>query len=130
MIRTFCILCAAFILVGCQKDETIAGQTTPDTVWTLVELNGSATQAEFTIQFDKDGKTFGQADCNRYTTTQTAPLPWISFGPIAGTKALCPNADEETAFLNALGQVETVEVAGDTMLMSGSEAELVFKSGD
>jgi len=128
MIRSVGILLAAVLLVGCQKDETIAGQTTPDTVWTLTEMNGAAIAAAFIIQFGEDGATFGQADCNRFTTTQTAPLPWFKLEPIAATKALCPNANLEMQFLNALSLSEQAEIQGDTLLLTGPNSELVFKS--
>lgn len=115
-------------LAGCQKDETIAGVTTPDTVWTLTEMNGVAVTATFTIQFEKDGAVFGQADCNRYRTTQRVPLPWIEFAEIAGTRALCPNANLEMEYYTALDAVETAEIAGPTLLMTGPDVTLTFRS--
>lgn len=122
------LLCMLLSLAACQKDETVAGLTTPETVWRLVNINEEAITADFTIQFDKDGAVFGQAACNRYTTTQSAPLPWIEFGMIASTKALCPNAELESRFFAALGMAESVEIAGDTLLISAPNTVLTFTS--
>ncbi|MEO0343788.1 MAG: META domain-containing protein [Pseudomonadota bacterium] len=126
--RGLAVLVALVALAACGKDETIAGRTTPQTVWTLVEMDEDAISATFTIQFDVEGASFGQADCNRFNTTQTAPYPWIEFGPIAATKALCANSDIEQRFFAALGNAETVEIAGDTLLISGPQTILTFKS--
>ena len=129
MIRLAGILLATALLVGCQKDETIAGQTTPDTIWVLTNLNDAPFEGRFTIQFGENGAVSGQMDCNRYTATQTAPLPWFELGPIASTKALCPAAQSEQAFSKTLGAAETAELQGNVLLISGPEGELVFSSG-
>lgn len=123
-------LLAVGLLVGCQTDESIAGFTTPETVWQLQSFNAEEITATFTIQFDADGQTFGQADCNRYTTQQNVPYPWIEFGPIAATRALCPEAELENRFYNALTAADQVEIVGNTLLITGPDIELVFKSGD
>ena len=122
------VMISAAVLGGCKKDETIAGKTTPETVWTLLQIDEVPVSAVFTIQFGEDGAVFGQADCNRYRTTQSAPLPWVEFGPVAGTRALCPNAELEVAFYQALEAAEQAEVLGDTLLLSSDTATLTFRS--
>jgi heat shock protein HslJ len=116
-------LCLIFLLflTACQKDETVAGQTSPDTVWVLNRIDDAPMDLRFTIQFQADGHITGQAPCNSYTGTQTAPLPWISFGPIAATRRACPDLWLEAEYFEALGKMAFVEVLGDRMLMTSEE---------
>ncbi|MEM9715524.1 MAG: META domain-containing protein [Pseudomonadota bacterium] len=129
MIRALAALGIILAMAGCQKDETIAGFTTPDTVWNLELINDTPVEPVFTIQFAEDGRTFGQADCNRFTSVQSAPYPWFDLGPIAVTKALCLNNQDEGRYILALDAAETVEIAGDVLLITGPEVALTFRSG-
>lgn len=119
---------AAMFLTAC-KDETISGYANPDTRWALVELDGVPFPANATISFPEKGRIAGQAPCNSYSGTQTAPYPWFETGPIAATRRACPDLAAESAFFEALAQVRIAEVSGDTLILSNEDGrELVFKA--
>ncbi|SPF78600.1 hypothetical protein ALP8811_02529 [Aliiroseovarius pelagivivens] len=113
---------------GC-KDETISGYANTNTSWKLVELDGASFPAKATISFPEKGRIAGQAPCNSYSGTQSAPYPWFETGPIAATKRACPDLTAEAEFFEALGQMRLAEVSGDTLILSNEDGrEMVFTS--
>ncbi len=89
MFRIALGLVLALTLAACFEDETVTGYG-GDRLWTLVEMDGTAFNARATLRFGEDGKVSGQAPCNRYFSTQTAPYPWLDLGPIGATKMALP----------------------------------------
>lgn len=126
MTRIFLGLVLALTLSACFKDETVTGYG-GDRLWQLSELDGTPFTARATIRFDKDGKVSGQAACNRYFTQQSAPYPWVEFGPIGSTKMACPDLEDETTYLGALAEMSLVEISGDVMILSNDAGrKMVF----
>lgn len=119
---------AALLLSAC-KDETISGHADAGVVWSLVELDGTAFQASATLSFPEKGRIAGQAPCNSYSGTQTAPYPWFETGPILSTKRACPDLNAETAFFAALSKMNIAEVSGSTLILSNETGrQMVFTS--
>ncbi len=86
----------------------------PDELLTVEE--GTAVTAVFTPDADNSGTVAGNATCNQYSTSYTLDGSNISFGPVAGTMMICPvGADQEAAFLAALGSAQTYEIFGANM---------------
>jgi heat shock protein HslJ len=124
----FLIPAAALLLSAC-KDETISGYADAGAIWSLVELDGSAFQASATLNFPEKGRIVGNAPCNSYSGTQTAPYPWFETGPILSTKRACADLDAETAFFAALSEMRIAEVSGSTLILSNEAGrEMVFTS--
>ena len=104
--------------------------------WLLEDLGGRGVMdiAQTTIEFDAEGRVFGSGGCNRFTGTYTYDGGMLGFGPLAGTKMMCPEAvmDQEDRFLAALGEVERVEMDGPFLLIffAGSDAPLRFTKVD
>ena len=128
MYRTFllAISCALF-LFACQKDETISGLTSPTETWHLTSLNGTVISEPVTLTFPEKGRIAGQAPCNSYFATQTAPLPWFEVGPIGATKRACPSLALEGRYFQALAAANLIERQGDVLLLSGEGVTLEFR---
>ena len=100
--------------------------------WLLEDLGGRGVMdmAQTTLEFDGGGRASGSGGCNRFTGSYTFTDGELSFGPLAGTKMMCPEAvmDQEDRFHQALGVVDRVAVAGPFLLIyaGGSDAPLKF----
>jgi heat shock protein HslJ len=77
-----------------------------------------------------DGTTIsGNAGCNSYHASYEASGSEISFGPVAGTKMACPEAESSTEarYLQLLEGVATFETSGRSMSMSDSDGTPVLQ---
>ncbi len=96
-------------------------------VWVLEDLGGRGVMdvAQTTMGFDGEGRVSGSGGCNRYTGSYTYADGELAFGPLAGTKMMCPEAvmDQEDRFHRALGAIERVAVNDPFLLIycEGSE---------
>jgi len=109
-------LAAFALLLGACTDETIAGYA-PDTVWHLSELDGQPVTARVTFELTP-GKVSGQAPCNGFWASQTAPAPWFQTGPIVTTKRACPDLALEQRFLKALAAARLAEASQNTLILA------------
>jgi para-nitrobenzyl esterase len=73
------------------------GATLQGTAWQLVKFQGGdgrtltpGDPARYTIQFAADGRLAVRVDCNRGSGTWKATPPRLEFGPLALTRARCP----------------------------------------
>lgn len=92
------------------------------------ELNISPEQFVFT--FGKDGAFGGVGVCNRmmgdYTVTEKGEM---TFGAVAATRMMCPNAELETRFAQVLESTTHYEIDGDMLLLlSKGELRAVLKA--
>lgn len=145
-IALFLTLLAALALAACAAAAAPQTPPTPDagqapayppppglpgTSWTLTDLNGAAPLADAvpTLALDAAGQAAGSAGCNRYFGTFAEDGAAVTFGPLGSTKMACAPAvmQQETAFLQLLGNVAGFAVAGDTLtLTTDAGATLVF----
>jgi heat shock protein HslJ len=99
----------------------------PDDLQELEE--GTAITAVFSPETDTTGTVGGNATCNSYTTGYTLDGDQISFGPVAGTLMMCPvGADQETAYLAALGTAQTYEIFGSSLQITYDGGVLNYSS--
>ena len=108
-------------LAGCLKDETISGRAGPSDVWVLTGIGDAPVAERITIRFPEQGRVTGQGPCNGYFATQSAPLPWIAFGPISATERACPALDLESRYFGLLERMALAETLGDTLLMTADD---------
>lgn len=121
-------LITALALTACQKDESISGQTSATDTWHLTELNGTPVTATITLTFPEEGRIAGQAPCNKYSASQTAPLPWFEAKAIASIKRACPDLELESTYFQTITKMTLIERTGDTLLLSNDNTEtLAFK---
>lgn len=126
MIRSSLILLS--ILTACLKDETVSGQTQTADIWVLQTMSETPVKPRVTIEFQEAGRISGQAPCNRYFASQTAPLPWFKIKNIGATKMACPNLDLEARYFGYLEKMTLVEIKGDTLILQSERGDaLVFK---
>lgn len=131
MTRVFALLAVSMALLGCFKDETVAGYGAADQVWALSELNGKKFDASATLTFPSKGRIDGKAPCNRYSASMVAPYPWFETGPILSTKTACPDLPAESQFFAALSQATLAEVLGGTLILSNTDGlNMVFTTAD
>ena len=122
-------LVSLLALANCRGDETVAAYGGSDVTWRLVELDGEAFKPRATLRLEAKGEITGEAPCNRYFGTQTAPYPWFAAEKIGATRRACPELDAETAFLAALSEMTLSEVLAGTLILSNDAGrEMVFKA--
>lgn len=73
---------------------------------------------EITLSFDGDS-VHGSSGCNSYTGTLAIDGDVLNFGPLAGTKKLCPPEimEYEDRFLATMGTIETAQITFDGALV-------------
>ena len=133
LIFGFGLSLAIIALSACAASQPGSGGDLTGKVWSLTELAGKSlvTGSGISAQFSSDGKVSGSAGCNRYSGSYTVSGNTITFpAPIASTMMMCDTAvmDQETAYLNALGQAKTYSVKNDqlTLLDSAGSALGVY----
>lgn len=122
-------ICAAMmVLSACATaaSQTGGGGDLTGKVWALTELKGTPPAAGVGIsaQFSSDGKVSGSAGCNRYNGTYTISGNSITFSsPMATTMMMCEQAvmEQESAYLQALGEAKTYAVNGDQLTLAGAD---------
>jgi len=114
------------ILAACTSSGSQQGGDLTGKVWALTELmgkppmDGTGISAEFTA----DGKVSGSAGCNRYSGTYTLSGSNITFSsPMASTMMMCEQAvmDQESAYMQALGEAKTFAIQGDQLTLTGGD---------
>ncbi|POG44015.1 META domain-containing protein [Streptomyces sp. ZL-24] len=75
------------------------------------------------LTFGEDGTVQGNYGCNSYRGKATVKDATITFGPPAGTKKLCPDAEMETerAVLAALDGPATYTIKGSTLTITADD---------
>ncbi len=127
--RLVFVTLALLTLANCRGDESVARYGGANTDWQLMELDGAPFDARATLRLGEDGEISGEAPCNRYFGTQTAPYPWFKAEKIGATRRACLELDRETTYLTALSEMTLSEVTGDTLILSNDAGrEMVFKA--
>jgi len=123
----FIRLALAFVamLASCDKDETLTAYGAGDRLWLLAEIDAEPFAGTATLTFPQPGEMSGAAPCNSYAASQTAPYPWFAPGPIRATRRACPALAAEGRFLTALAAMTLVEVAGEVLVLSNDEGEML-----
>lgn len=82
--------------------------------WQVSAIDGAAVAGRApTLTFGPDGRMSGFGGCNRIMGSYTQDGASLGFGPVAGTKMMCPDDEMavEQAFLAALARVDAVAAA-------------------
>ncbi len=122
------LLAAMMAISGCGGDETVARYGGAGRVWQLIEIDGQATSDRLTLQFPQTGQVAGQGPCNSYKARMIAPYPWFDIEQIVAGQSPCAEQATEARLFALLGEVTQSEVLKDTLILSGSGVELLFRA--
>ena len=91
-----------------QKQPSLTG-----TSWWVEDIAGKGVidRSHTSIEFTEDGKVAGSTGCNRYFGSAEIDGSNISFGPLAGTRKMCPASlmDQEMKAANLLKYQKTFQ---------------------
>jgi heat shock protein HslJ len=113
---------------GTQDPAALEGQS-----WILTQMLSAGGQTQILdvdVSAEFDGTAIsGNAGCNSYHASYEASGNEISFGPVAGTKMACPEAETSTEarYLQLLEGVATFETSGRSMSMSDGDGTPVLQ---
>lgn len=99
--------------------------------WTLTALQptgqpSQASPAAYAITFS-DGRISTRVDCNVCNGAFALAGQTLTVGPnLACTRAACPTMAFETLYTSILGGDHTVEVSGNTLVLSSARGRLAF----
>lgn len=125
--RRLAIFALLTSLIGC-ADETISGYADPTAVYRLTVIDDAPFTASATITFPEKGLVRGDAPCNTWSGSQTAPYPWFAPGPIMSTQRACAHMEKEALFFATLGEMTLAEVQGGVLILSNDAGrEMVFQ---
>jgi heat shock protein HslJ len=134
---SFALLAA--LVTACGGDDGGSGSAAQDPAdlegkaWILTELldaEGNTQIVDIGVNAEFDGSTInGVSGCNSYNATYEATGDQISFGPIAGTKKICPpdEQDVEDRYLQLLEGAATYAIEGRSMSMNDAEGTPVLQ---
>jgi heat shock protein HslJ len=113
---------------GTQDPAALEGES-----WILTQMLTAGGQTEIVdvgVSAQFDGTTIsGNAGCNSYHASYEATGSDISFGPIAGTQKICPEAERSTEdrYLQLLAGVASFETSGRSMSMNDADGTPVLQ---
>ncbi|KUJ77462.1 META domain-containing protein [Ruegeria profundi] len=114
-------------LFQCDKDETVAAYGAADTTWALQEIDGQPYKASALLRFPEQGRIEGNAPCNSYSGTLTAPYPWFEIADLTATRAACAGLEAEGFYFAALMAMTQSEVSGNVLILRNDAGhEMVF----
>ncbi len=129
---------AALAFTGCCNCGKMSSRTGSLTGgrWQLVQFEGrtfAAAGESYTLTFSADNNVSGKGGCNRLTGTfkSDREKSTLSFGPLAGTRMMCPDQAQEDAFLKTLGTVDAYRIDGGMLLLfADSELKMMLEKQD
>ncbi len=124
-----------------QAEDTMGTNELTGTAWKLTTLvsAGTATSAivnegigrEAGLQFLPESRVAGSGGCNAIGAGFTLDGNTISFGPVMSTMMACAEdvMQQEFAFTQALEQIKTFTIEGDTLTLSSADqqTQLIFE---
>ena len=128
------ILSALLLVTACQPvmapmddgASQLAG-----TSWILTESGGEAIPAGVTVTatFGEDGSLSGKSGCNNYNTSYEVDGQSLTISPqIMTTMMMCPDPamQVEMAYTQALPNVASYEISGDTLVLSDASGAVLL----
>jgi heat shock protein HslJ len=85
------------------------------TEWVAIAIEGfpAADGVRSTINFDDEGRAFGEAGCNSFQGGYELDGDRLAFGPLASTRMFCegPRQEQEDRYLAALARIVRFAIA-------------------
>lgn len=127
----FTLILPLMALFQCDRDETVAAYGAADQTWVLQEIDGHPFKASALLRFPEEGRIAGNAPCNSYNGTLSAPYPWFEVRDLNATRAACAGLEAEGFFFAALLAMTQSEVSGDVLILRNEDGhEMVFKAAE
>ncbi|MEZ4554964.1 MAG: META domain-containing protein [Caldilineaceae bacterium] len=110
-------------------------EAVPGTVWVMTSLNGESALGGWPVitTVGADGSITGSAGCNYYNASYTTEGDTVSVAVPTSTRMICASdaaMAQETAFLNALTKVTTIDEQEARLTLTGPDVEITFVSID
>ena len=123
--RLLVVALGALVMIGCCNCRHKAMRNTlplEGTTWQLIQLGGQSVKAQgesFTLQvLAEEHQMAAMGSCNRltagYTTDERRNL---ALSEIGSTRMLCPEAELEQKFVEALSQTTRYDMDGEMLLL-------------
>lgn len=114
-------------LTGCSESQDLAGSG-----WRVDSLGeaGVVVEAVITLNFGDDGRVVGETGCNSFNGPYDTDGDAISIGPLAVTRAACPDparAAMEAAYLVALDGAERYSIDEHVLTLFGAEDRVLVE---
>lgn len=132
---TLPMLLTAMLIVSCGGEDSPVAEPFGDDTWRLVAgtMDGAPLRLvdgyPVTLAADEES-VGGRSACNHYGGTAARNGARISFDSLHMTAMFCPDdgvMDLETAYLAALGRVDTATLEGDHLLLTADGVTLRFQ---
>lgn len=111
----------ATLLAGCAGVKGTVPPNLVGTAWLVEDLEGRGVidDLQSTLEFAEEGKAAGNLGCNRFTTGVTQSGPLLSFGMLASTRRMCPEAimDQEQRYSSVLQKTRGSLLDGDLLYL-------------
>lgn len=126
------IVSMVFLVMACQPVQPVGDAAQlQGTQWVLTDLGGEAVPAEITVMgmFGEDGSLAGSSGCNSYNTSYEVNGQSLTVSPqIMSTMMMCPDPvmQVEQAYQQALTNVASYEISGDTLVLSDSSGSALM----
>ncbi|RZL34515.1 MAG: META domain-containing protein [Pedobacter sp.] len=125
------LICGLLICLLSSCLEKLDPNTLKNTKWELTELKGNTlpVSAKATLNFNDSLRVSGKSFCNSYGGQAEVTADKASLKNMFGTKMFCQEtASQESAFLNALSEIDNAKMVGGNLeLLKNEETLLVFK---
>jgi heat shock protein HslJ len=92
--------------------------------WHLVGLEGQAVGWAASLRFE-GARVAGEAPCNSWSGVSLSALPAVSIGPIRATRRACPDLKGESAFFEALSDMQRAELDQGHLYLIGPEGRIM-----
>ena len=142
--RKLALALSAVLLAACNSSQKPAEQTpastsstrtasVADTTWNLVDLAGQKALPDVEgnvpdLRLDSSQhRASGNSGCNRFFGNYGLAGDSLRLGPLASTRRACIDQAlnaQETAYLAALDQTHTWNIAGDTLTIVGANGPM------
>ena len=120
---------SSFVLLalGCaQAPPQPTGDGLVGPIWQLVRFRGGddrvltpADRAQYTLQFQGDGRVTARIDCNRGSGAwKSAGRSQLEFGPMAMTRAMCPPGSIHDHVVKQLPYIRSYVIKGGHLFLS------------
>jgi heat shock protein HslJ len=114
-------------LMPTDEAQAVVPATLEGTTWVAAEIRGEPTLDGVlgSVSFHAESRASGNSGCNRFQASIEVEQGAVRFGPIAGTRMMCPPAamDQERRFLAALEGARRLERRGNLLFAYSEAAE-------